>query len=199
MDFSTQVAGRILEFIDDGHIYLVDGVEVPSITQILGLKFGGRYNGVNPAILKRAADAGTAVHKAIEDYCSVGKRSELPEFKNFLFLLEKFKLDVIGSEVPVILFDGDKPIAAGRMDLVVFSDDGVGIADVKRTSVLDKEYLAYQLNLYRIAYRQCVEVNARFLKGIHLKNDVRRMADIPINEVAAMSLVNEWRSKHGGF
>ena len=41
MDITKEIAGHTLEYIDDSHTYLVDGVIVPSITQILKLKFGG--------------------------------------------------------------------------------------------------------------------------------------------------------------
>ena len=40
-----------IEFIEDGHLYLVDGVITPSITQLLKHKFGGMYDFVNPNTL----------------------------------------------------------------------------------------------------------------------------------------------------
>lgn len=44
-----------IEFIEDGHLYLVDGVITPSITQLLKHKFGGMYDFVNPNTLSEAA------------------------------------------------------------------------------------------------------------------------------------------------
>lgn len=199
MDFSENINGNVLEYFDDEHVYLVDGVIVPSITQILKYKFGGKYNGVSKSVLQKASEKGTMVHEAIEKYCKYGYESDLPELRNFKFLQRAYKFDVIENEVPVILsFDG-KPVSAGRLDLVIekIGEDGVlhgerGIADIKRTSTLDKEYLAYQLNLYRIAYQQCYGTKIDFLKGVHLREEKRKYVDIPINEEMAIELVKEY-------
>lgn len=191
-DFSRIIAGHTLEYFDDEHTYLVDGVIVPSITQILKRKFGGKYANVSKDVLKRAADAGTAVHDAIYDFCTFQKESDLPEVRNFSFLQRQYGFTTLSGEVPVILFLADKPIAAGRLDLVLQMGGKIGGADIKRTSALDKEYLAYQLNLYRIAYRQCYGVEWEFLRGIHLRENTRRFVEIPINENMAWKLVHEY-------
>lgn len=197
-DFTTEINGYTLEYFDDDHIYLVDGIIVPSITQLLKIRKGQMYAGVSRAVLNRASEAGTAVHDAIERYCRYGEESDLPELRNFKFLQRQYKFDVIGNEVPVILFFDDKPISAGRLDMVIRMDDQIGGADIKRTSVLDKEYLAYQLNLYRIAYRQCYGEEWEFLRGIHLREDVRKFVNIPINEDIAWSLVHDYIEKKEG-
>ena len=48
---SWYICGHILEYIDSTHTYLVDGVIVPSITQIMKLKFGNKYDGVDKDVL----------------------------------------------------------------------------------------------------------------------------------------------------
>lgn len=193
-DFTEDIGGYTLEYFDDEHLYLVDGVIVPSITQILAHKFGRKYEHVNRDVLRRAAEAGTAVHEAIERYCTTGEDSDLPELRNFKFLQRQYGFMVEKNEVPVILhrFNDWEPIAAGRLDLVLYMNGKVGGADIKRTSTLDKEYLAYQLNLYRIAYRQCYGDEWEFLRAIHLREDVRKFVEIPINEEMAWQLVNEY-------
>lgn len=190
-----EIKDYIVEYIDEIHQYLVDGVCVPSITQILKIKFGNKYNNVNDNVLKNASEKGTQVHNAIEKLCKTGEVEELKEVKNFMFLQKHYKFEVIDNEVPVILFKNGKPIACGRLDLVLKIDDSIGGGDIKRTSVLDKEYLAYQLNLYRIAYKQCYGVNWKFLKGIHLRENVRKFVDIPINEEMVWNLVEEYLEK----
>lgn len=191
-DFSQEIGGYTLEFFEDEHVYLVDGIVVPSITQILSFKFGKKYAHVRKDVLERAAKAGTAVHEAIERYCTTGEECDLPELRNFKFLQRQYGFVVRKNEVPVILFLNDKPVAAGRLDLVLQMGIEFGGADIKRTSALDREYLAYQLNLYRIAYRQCYGIEWEFLKGIHLRDDVRKFVDIPINEDAAWQLVHDY-------
>lgn len=194
-----EIDGHTLEYADDSHTYICDGEIVPSITQILKLKFGGKYNGVSKSVLQKASEKGTMVHEAIEKYCKYGYESDLPELRNFKFLQRAYKFNVLGNEVPVILSVDGEPVSAGRLDLVIekIGEDGAlhgerGIADIKRTSTLDKEYLAYQLNLYRIAYQQCYGIKIDFLKGIHLREEKRKYVDIPINEEMAMELVKEY-------
>lgn len=193
MDFVTEIKGYTLEYYDEEHIYLVDGIIVPSITQLLKIKFGNKYDGINKAVLQRASDLGTQVHDAIEKFCRTGESSDLLEVKNFKFLQKQYKFSVLENEVPIILFDNDEPISAGRLDLVIDIDGVIGGADIKRTSSLDKNYLAYQLNLYRIAYKQCYDVEWEFLKGVHLREDVRKFVNIPINEDIAWELIKEYK------
>lgn len=187
------INGHTLEYIDDTHTYIVDGVIVPSITQMLKIKFGGKYNGVSRVTLDNAAAKGTEVHEAIERYCRSGEDSKLKEVRNFMFLQKHYRFSALNNEVPVILFRDGEPIAAGRLDLVIKEwneDIKIGLADIKRTATLDKNYLAYQLNLYRIAYMQCYGGKIDFLRGIHLRDDTRKYVDIPINEAAAWELVD---------
>lgn len=192
MDTTNVIAGHTLEYIDDIHVYLCDGVIVPSVTQILKLKFGNKYDNVSRQTLQRAAEKGTEVHEAIENYCKHGIESDLVEVRNFKFLQKQYGFEVLDNEVPVILFKDGEPIAAGRLDLVLEMDGRIGGGDIKRTSTLDKNYLAYQLNLYRIAYYQCYDVAWEFLKGVHLRENVRKLIDIPINEQLALDLVEEY-------
>lgn len=192
MDTTNEIAGHTLEYYDDEHVYICDGIIVPSITQILKLKFGGKYDHVNRQTLQRSAEKGTEVHSAIERYCKTGEDNGLKEVHNFKFLQKQYQFKVLDNEVPVILFKDDEPIAAGRLDLVLEMDGKIGGGDIKRTSTLDKNYLAYQLNLYRIAYLQCYGVAWEFLKGVHLRENVRKFVNIPINEQLAWELVEEY-------
>lgn len=187
------IKGHDVEYIDETHQYLIDGCIVPSITQILKIKFGKKYDGVPQEVLQRASELGTATHKAIEDYCKLGIDTDLQELQNFKFLQKQFKFRVLDNEIPIILFYHEKPIACGRLDLVLEDDEtGLMLGDIKRTSVLDKEYLGYQLNLYRLGYQQCYDKEIKGLKGVHLRNDVRKYVNIPINEELALELIEEY-------
>lgn len=185
------INGHELEYIDDGHIYLVDGVIVPSITQLLKVKFGNKYDHVDRATLERASEAGAQVHEAIEVWCRNGEESDLKELRNFKFLQRQYKFQVLENEIPVILFIDNEPVSAGRLDMVITLNGEIGLADIKRTSALDKEYLFYQLNLYRVALQQCYGTDIKFLRGIHLREDKRKFVPIPINEEMAMELAKE--------
>lgn len=189
---SWNIKDHVLEFVDETHTYLVDGVLVPSVSKILKYKFGNKYDGVDERVLERAAIRGTAVHEAIEKLCKTGEIEDLKEVKNFMFLQKQYNFEVLDNEVPLIIFLDDVPVAAGRLDLDLKINDEEGLGDIKRTSVLDKEYLAYQLNLYRLGFQQCYDTEIKFLKGIHLRDDIRKFVNIPINEEMAINLLKEF-------
>ena len=190
------IGGHDLEFLNDVHQYLVDGEIVSSITQMLKFRFKNKYASVDASTLQRASIKGTEVHKAIEEYCKTGAESDLKEVRNFKFLQSQYNFTVLENEVPVILSLDGHPISAGRLDMVIDMDGQTGLADIKRTSTLDKEYLALQLNLYRIAYCQTYGIVAEFLRGIHLREDVRKFVTIPVNERMAWNFVDEWREHY---
>ena len=187
-----EIKGGTLEYDDDTHTYIYEGLILPSITQILKLRFGKKYDGVDSDVLSKAAQRGTEVHKAIENLCKTGEIEDYKEVRNFLFLQKHYKFNVIDNELPVVLFVDDIPIACGRLDLVLDINDGLYLADIKRTSVLDKEYLGFQLNLYRIAYQQCYGKKIKGLRGIHLRDDKRKFVPIPIKEDMAWELIEEY-------
>ena len=189
---SWEIKGGTLEYDDDTHTYLYDGLILPSITQILKIKFNKKYEGIDERILNIAANRGTKIHQAIEKLCKTGEVEDYKEVKNFLFLQKHYKFNVIDNELPVVLFKDDIPVAAGRLDLVLEINGGQYLADIKRTSSLDKEYLGYQLNLYRIAYQQCYGESIKGLRGIHLRDDKRKFVPIPIREDMAWELIEEY-------
>lgn len=193
-----EIKGYTIEYIDEIHCYVCDGVILPSVTSVLGTKFGKKYKDVDEHVLKRAAERGTEVHNAIENYCKKGIESNLIEVKNFKFLKKQYGFEVVDNEVPILIFKDDKPVATGRLDLVLSDGKNIGLGDIKRTSTLDKEYLAYQLNLYRIGYMQSYGKEIKFLKGMHLRENVRKYVDIPINEEMALELLNKYLDKNGG-
>ena len=193
---SWNIAGGLLEYIDEPHTYIFNGVILPSITQILKVKFGNKYLGVSNSTLERAANLGTEVHKAIEDYETKGiENIELKELRNYVFLKVRNNFKCLKNEVPIVLFLDDKPVAAGRVDLILEQNGQVGIADIKRTSTFDKEYVAYQTNLYRIGYQQTYGEDITFLRGLHLRDNTRKYIELPINEEMSLDLVKKYLEK----
>ena len=190
--------GHILEYFDDEHIYLVDGIIVPSITHIMKARFGRKYDGINTDVLKQAAERGTAIHEAIQRLVEDGEETDIPEVRNFKFLARAYGFAVLRTEIPVILFHQGRPIAAGRFDLELTNGEKVGGADIKTTSTLDREYLALQLNLYRRANFQTYGIKWEFLKGIHLRGDTRKYVDIPINDQLTTEFIEQWLKEQKG-
>lgn len=191
-----EIKGGLLEFIETTHTYIYNGIVLPSVTQILNVRFGRKYDGIPKEVLEKASARGTALHKAIEAYEKHGIEGDVLELRNYKLLKRMYGFECIDNEVPVVLFDGDEAVACGRLDLVINDGGRIGLADIKRTATLDKEYLAYQLNLYRIAYQQCYGTEIAFLRGIHLRNDVRRYVTLPINEDLAKTILNDYKRRN---
>lgn len=186
------IKGGTLEYFDDTHTYLYDGLMLPSVTQILGVKYRNDYANVPPAVLSNAAQRGTEVHKAIENFNVSGYDDGSEAVRNFKFLQKQYRFEVLDSELPIVIFKDDFPIGCGRLDMTMLIDGQIGIADIKTVSALNKEKIAYQLNLYRIGLMQSYGVDAQFLKIIHLRDGIRKFIDSPINEGMTWELVNEY-------
>nr|DAG19861.1 MAG TPA: Mitochondrial genome maintenance exonuclease 1, DNA complex, DNA exonuclease [Caudoviricetes sp.] len=186
------IKGGTLEYFDDTHTYLYEGLMLPSVTQILGVKYRNDYANVPPAVLSNAAQRGTEVHKAIENFNVSGYDDGREAVRNFKFLQKQYGFEVLDSELPIVIFKDDFPIACGRLDMTILMDGETGIADIKTVSALNKEKIAYQLNLYRIGLMQSYGVDAKFLKIIHLRDGIRKFIDSPVNEKMTWELIEQY-------
>lgn len=186
------IKGGTLEYFDDTHTYLYDGLMLPSVTQILSVRYKNDYASVPPAVLNNAAQRGTAVHKAIENFNVSGYDDGSEAVRNFKFLQKQYGFEVLDSELPIVIFKDNMPIACGRLDMTMLIDGQTGIADIKTVSALNKEKIAYQLNLYRIGLMQSYGVDAKFLKIIHIRNGIRKVIDSPVNEGMAWELIERF-------
>lgn len=145
----------MVEYIEETHTYLVNGIIVPSVTQLLQFKFPDKYKGVPKQILNDKANYGTKVHKLIEILNRTNNFYPVIEVvEEFDYIiantLEQYvkisienKIDVIEQEQIVC---NDK--LAGRFDLLARVDNVYSLCDIKTTSTLDKEYLSWQLSIY---------------------------------------------------
>lgn len=187
-----EIGNNVLEFDEESHTYWCDGQKCISVTQLLKFKFPRKYEGIDEEVLKRAAEKGTFIHESIEMYEKYGIESnEIQEFRDYLFLKKQFKFEVTDNEIPIIIKYKDL-IICGRLDEVLREAGKTGLGDIKSTATFDKEYLAYQLNLYKLGYEQCYGEVVEFLRGIHLKNGTRKYAPIPINESAVIELLEQY-------
>ena len=185
-----------LEYYDEEHLYLFDGVILPSVTEIIGKKFND-YAGVPKDVLNRAADRGTKVHKQIENFCKSGVDDGSTAIRNFKFLQNQYNFEVLDNELPLVIFMDDVPVACGRLDMTIEMGGKVGLADIKTCSALNKEKIAYQLNMYRLGLMQSYGVDAQFLKIIHIRDNVRKFIDMPINEEETYKLIEEYTMVSG--
>lgn len=195
-DFITIINGLVLDYTAETHTYKVDGKRVPSITELLSVKYGHKYDGIPEGTLKRAAEAGTKMHEAVENFIVRQEDDGSEELRNFKFLMKQYDLKPIDSEIPVILWNEGKPFAAGRFDLLLEKDGNRGIGDLKHTATLDRDYLTDQLNLYKTAYEQSYHETIEFLVGIHLRGEKRKLVALPMNYKYADEIIQAWKEKN---
>ena len=196
---TIEINGHTIEFIEEQHLYLVDGVLTPCVSNILAYKFND-YGAVSKEILQRASERGTELHEAIESYERDGTTNELTEFKNYLFLKKHHRFTNIANEVPVIYERDGTVLYVGTLDQIIELDGKLGINDFKRVSAPNKQKIAYQLNLYKLAYEQSYNKKIDFLSYTHLRETVRKFNPLPINEEVTLNLLNEFleREKEDG-
>lgn len=143
----------MIEFIEEGHIYLKDGIIVPSVSEILHHIFPDKYKGIPNWVMEKKAEYGTKVHYSIE-CLELGK--ELPKLnifqelslKEYLEIKKINKIEVLEQET-IVSYEYEY---AGRLDMIAMVDGKFSLIDIKTTAVLDRESLSWQLSLYELAY-----------------------------------------------
>lgn len=169
-----------IEFDKETHTYKVNGKALPSVTTITGILSSIEYKDIDQEILKRAAEKGSAVHKAIEDFTLWGDY-ELdiqyePYMEQFKKALEKEKFETIKAEF--MLTDGE---ICGTLDNMSKLGEDIIIIDYKTTSTIHKKLLEAQFGGYaRLCALNGIAVNKWYglflnkksYKFIEIKPDV---------------------------
>lgn len=140
----------MVEFIKDTHTYLVNGVIVPSVSEILrDTVFADKYKDVPAFVLQRAATFGKAIHDAIEHSDSILLNEEQQVvYDRWLTLKDKHKIKPIHHE-QITHYEMDY---AGTFDMIAEMNGEQCLVDIKTTYNLDIEYLSWQLSMYALAY-----------------------------------------------
>ncbi|MBU1094308.1 MAG: hypothetical protein KKH01_07595 [Firmicutes bacterium] len=183
-DIKQTINGRTVEFIDETHEYFVDGIKVPSVTQIVASVLPSQYKDIDPLVLQRAANKGISLHKEIELFETDGVYGHSEEFKNYVRLKKYHQFQSTKNEVLIYIEHEGKPVCAGRLDMIIESKehDGIGIGDIKRTYNIHHEHLKLQLNLYALGYEQSYQKEINFLRCIHLRNRESNYIKVPLDK-----------------
>ena len=177
---SWNIRGHMLEYDDESHTYLCDGLIVASVTEIIREHLGSKYDGVPADVLAEAARKGTLLHEVIESaeksacaetYELSSDEAEMSdEFASYLRLKKKYGITCEGNEMPLLIYYKGRIVAAGRMDMLACNGDGeLGIIDFKRTYELDDEYLAFQLTLYGMGVKYSYNIDPKFYACMWLR------------------------------
>ena len=182
-----------IEFIEDGHLYLVDGVITPSVSDILKFIFPNKYSNIPAHILNAKAEFGTHIHDAIEKYeqCEDVDLTPMEEivFEQYLDLKEQFEIEPIEQETLVHFEDR----FCGRLDMIANVNGVRSLVDIKTTAKLDVEALSWQLSFYKLAYLY-MNPKSYFDKMYAIwlpKNDLGRLVEIKPKSISEIMEVLE--------
>lgn len=181
-----------IEFIEEKHIYLVDGKIVPSVSEVMRPLTEGLYSKIPESVLNKAKIKGSGVHQAIEDYILFGLISKKYEgyVRRFIEFLEEKEFKVFKNEHR--LTDGEY---AGTIDLLLKDKDGgYCLVDIKTTSKIHDNFLGVQLSAYKklLLYNGYDSIRCCVLQ---LKEDKYVFKDIEPNEEKWKELLNEYKNK----
>lgn len=168
----------MLEFNEENHIYLQDGIILKSVTQILKELFPLKYDGIPKEILENKSIYGTELHKFIE---IIEKKKpkrplayikkyynpniyQIESLKDYLEIKRKYNIEITDSEKMVVY----KDIYCGTLDLKGTVGNKKAIIDIKTTYDLDELYVSWQNSLYEMASEPVDELYCMWLPKGHL-------------------------------
>ena len=176
------------------HTYTApDGRLLSGITRVLKERLGlGTYAGVDPEVLKRAAERGSEVHRLCEEYDNIGAiPADNKDVTAYIALQAEKGLLHVCSEYLV----SDGHTYASPIDKVFKRGTVYDLADIKTTSTLDKEYVSWQLSIYAYLFEmQNPHLNLGNLFAIHLKKGKAKMVAVerkPIDQVKKLLYTTE--------
>lgn len=142
----------MLKFYDDKHQYEVDGVIVPSVSEIIRFisrEVYGDIEAFNRNVLDNAADRGTRVHKACESLDLTGEVECDEDILGYVQAYAKFlsKHRVKWEIIEQPLYNAELNYA-GTPDRYGFVDDVRVLADIKTSCSVNTRLITAQLNGY---------------------------------------------------
>jgi len=175
-----------LVFFDEGHTYELDGVQIPSVSEVTRFLSREVYGDVQQFRLDHAAARGTKVHKlteALDKYGEIEADAEsLPYIKAYLKFRQEHDVQWEEIEKPRFHPDG---LYAGTVDRMGTIDGRRGILDIKNSYRVHKPLYEAAQNLYRMTYDPgTIEV----LYILHLKPDeTYKLIELPIRDDLALA------------
>lgn len=184
-----------IEFIEETHQYMLDGVSVPSVSSII--KDENMYANIPPHILEKASHRGTQVHYYTELVDLDKKVKFEEEFAPYLvqYLLFLRKENPIWTDVETIVHTEEY---AGTLDRIGVEGDFIIVADIKTTSRLYKDSLGLQLGAYIIAHSEMTGNPLSKYKGrvVWLKKDRWAYKEIEPDFEGFRKKLKEYKEKH---
>lgn len=151
-------------FNAEHHTYTLDGKELSGITSIIGKYiFPNMYSNVSESVLEAARERGSMVHAGLEAEF-LGMKGDIPEIVAYRELAKQHKIKQIAAEYVVTDYNS----IATCIDNVAYVDGELALIDYKTTSVLNIEYLRWQLSLESLMFTMVNQCSAMKAYAVHL-------------------------------
>ena len=169
-------------FIENPRGYWIGETHLEGLTGMIGRQlFPDKYKAVPEKILAKAAERGHRIHEEIQVYDMFGEISS-DEVRWYADMKESEQFDVLDSEY--LVTDGTH--FASAIDKVIVKDGRVCLADVKTTYELDKEYISWQLSIYKYLFNLLnpdIEVDKLYAIWVRNGASLHEVPEIPQEEV----------------
>lgn len=141
-----------LEFSEEPHVYKLNGVEIPSVSSVMKPLSSSVYGDVDPHILSMAANRGTIVHEAIENFVYYGIEDIPASYSGYLDAFVKFWKDYKPTLIAAEYRMYHKYLKyAGTADLLLEIDGENWLIDNKTSYKVEKMLTRVQLEAYKKA------------------------------------------------
>lgn len=192
----------MLKFYDESHQYELDGVIIPSVSEILRFISREVYGDIDKYILDNAAERGTTVHLATQQIDQFGECEIDFAYQGYVQAYAKFlrehKCEWMYTEAP---FADRERRYAGTPDRIGTVDGAFAIVDLKTNAAIKKALVKAQLNGYNgLAKANDLLLVERLLCLQLCNNGKYRLYDVAIDSTefdACLAIHNSINKKHG--
>lgn len=151
-------------FNAEHHTYTLDGKELSGITSIIGkYLFPHMYSNVSESVLEAARERGSMVHAGLEAEFQ-GMSGDIPEIVAYRELAKQHKIRQIAAEYVVTDYNS----IATCIDSVAYVNGELALLDYKTTSILNVEYLRWQLSLESLMFTMVNQCSVAKAYAVHL-------------------------------
>lgn len=179
-----------LTFEENGHIYMLDGEQLPSVSELCRFMHREIYKDAPKWQMETAAERGTAVHFAAEALDKTGTASIAEEYLPYLQAYKAFLQDYSPSwdMIEQSIYHPEYRYA-GTVDRYGALRGEAVLVDIKTTYTVYKPLCRAQLNLYRLMLiMRGFPVHKMYI--LHLKKDGKyKLIPMETDELLAVSLI----------
>ena len=142
-----------LTFEEERHLYHLNGDLIPSVSTVMKPLSQAQYKDIDESVLNMAAERGTAVHNAIENYVLYGLEDIAESYRGYFEAFKKWWEDMHPKPIATESKVYHKILRyAGTADMPAFIGGEKILIDFKTSAAVNKMLTGVQLEAYAKAY-----------------------------------------------